>query len=52
MLQQRCEPNKGRGWQQGVNESNLSWASWILMMMKSDDQTLVMTFFILQNKIL
>jgi hypothetical protein len=39
MLQQRCEPRKGRAWQQGANESYLTWVSWILMTMKSDDQT-------------
>jgi hypothetical protein len=38
MLQQRCERSKGRAWQQGANESNLSWANWILMRMKSNDQ--------------
>jgi hypothetical protein len=29
MFQQRCEPSKGRAWQQGANESNLNSAKWV-----------------------
>ncbi len=38
MFQQKCEPNKGRAWQQNVDEFNLAEANYILIRMKLDEK--------------